>query len=206
MNPQLPLKEVALLVGAGLLVLAVFIVLIYFLHRVFREARSEDSLKAQAPRAENEAAFAAAAFQSAIAHLKKQEKQLQEQLREAERRAETGERTLGALLQEISAAVLLFNAEGALVQASAAARNLIGPDAWSRRRYSELLAGSPALVAMLRGCFEDGKPRREPALAYGTLEGRVTTVAAAVFACGGREGKIEAVVCVLEAAGERVRL
>jgi PAS domain-containing protein len=197
----LPLKHVTVLLGLGLAILAAFIVLVYLLHRAFRRARAGELLTAPPPRAQNEAAFAAAAFQGAIANLKQQERELRERLREAERRADASDRTLAFLFQELSAVVLVFDAEGVLVQASSSARTLLGLDTWSRRRYSDLLAGSPALAEMIRACLEEHEARQERALEVGTSDGKVRNAAAVVSACNTREGKIEGVVCVLEVAG-----
>lgn len=201
MGEALSLKHVTLLLGLGLGILAVFIVLVYLLHRTFRRARADEPLAAPSPRSQNETAFAAAAFQGAIAQLKQQERELREHLRDAERRAEAGDRTLAFLFQELSAVVLIFNSDGVLVQATSSARTLLGLDTWSRRRYSDLLAGLPQLGEMVRACLEEHGARQGRALALGTSDGQVLKAAAVVSACFTREGKIEGVVCVLEVAG-----
>jgi len=187
--------QVALILGAILLVAGLFVLLVYLLHRAFERQRKESSLSPVRPRPADEAAFVTAAMQGVIAKMKAREAELNDLLREAEQRAETSSRALEAIVREFPAGLMVISQEGFLELSNPAVRTILGIDTWSRRRYTENLGAESPVARLVRQCLESGKSCRIESVNVPVSGGPTRTLSIIVSPCRGRGGQPQGAVC-----------
>ena len=187
--------QVALILGAILLVAGLFVLLVYLLHRAFERQRKESSLSPVRPRPADEAAFVTAAMQGVIAKMKAREAELNDLLREAEQRAETSSRALEAIVREFPAGLMVISQEGFLELSNPAVRTILGIDTWSRRRYTEILGAESPVARLVRQCLESGKSCRIESVNVPVSGGPTRTLSIIVSPCRGRGGQPQGAVC-----------
>ena len=188
---QLSLLIAGAVVGAGLLVGAV-----YALHRSIRGSLQAEPTAAPRVRAENEAAFTVAALQAVIAQVRSEQKATQEKLLAVERESDELARRLDVVVREMDQAVLIFNQQGFVSAANPRARDLLGPDAWSRRRYPEMLAHLPKVAEWVGGCLASGSEARRETAEFEPGEGK-RPVRVSVLPLRDKSGALDGAVCLI---------
>jgi PAS domain-containing protein len=197
MTRNLPAVQLTIILG-GILLLAGFLVLLVFaMHRFTQRQRKGGDLSPGKLRPGDSTAFATAALQGVVAGLKAREKELNEMLRQAERRAETSSRTLEILVRDSPSGLMIFDRAGFLTLSNPAVRSLLGIDTWSRRRYTEILGAESMLAGILRECLETGRNCRDRAVSVPAPQGGTRTLSVSVSPWQGRSGQVEGVVCFL---------
>ena len=188
--------QITLILGGILLVVCLFILLVYLVHKAFQRQRTQSELTLR-PRPGDEKAFVTAAVQAVIAKLKKRENELNGLLRDAELRAEVSSRTLETIVREFPAGLMVFDREGFLTLANPPARTILGIDPWSRRRYTDILGAASPIAGLVRECLEKGTSRRDQVMDIPTPSGSTQALNIVVSPCHGRRGQREGVVCVV---------
>jgi len=197
MTRNLSALQLTIILGGILLLVGAFVLLVYAVHKVTQRQRKRGNLSPGRLRGGDDAAFATAALQGVVARMKAREKELNEMLREAERRAETSSRTLEILVRDSPSGLMVFDRPGFLTLSNPAVRTLLGIDTWSRRRYTEILGAESAVTGILRECLETGKNCRDRTVSVQTPQGAMQTLSVSVSPWQGRSGQVEGVVCVL---------
>lgn len=197
MTSHLSFLQLTFLVGGAVVVALVLIVAIYALHKSFRGTLKPDDFKLPRVRVEDETAFTLATMQAVIAQLKDEQKTTQEKLVAPEQRAEENARKIALLAQEMDQGLMVFDRQGFLTQANAPARELLGPDTWSRRRYAELFQSIPKLAQLVRTCLETGAETRKETVEGQTGDESTRAMVVSVLPMRDRNGKTEAVACLL---------
>jgi PAS domain-containing protein len=203
MTSHLSFPQLTFLIGGAVLVAIVLIVTIYVLHKSFRRTLKPDDLKPPRVRAEDETGFALAALQGVVAQLKAEQKATQAKLAVAEQRADESTRKIALIAQEMDQGVMVFDRQGFLTQANAPARALLGPDAWSHRRYAELFQSIPRLAELVRTCLQTGAETRKETVEYQTAEESTRAITVSVLPIRDRNRSTEAVVCLLRGVSSR---
>ncbi len=197
MTGRLTTTQVSELLGMALLLFGGLVLAVYLLHRAFSKGRQAEPLDAKPPRPDDQKSFAMATIQGVIADLKRQQKELDEQRREAERRAAESSILHQIITREISTGVLVFDREGFLVMANPAARSLLGIDSWSRRRYSDLLGDESKLAARIRKSLQASETVRWDHVELQTARGALLTVRLVLAPYSDATTGASGVVCLL---------
>jgi PAS domain-containing protein len=200
MNQPLTSSQWILLLAGTILVVLLLSGLGYAVYRMYKGRRETLDLRSVATHAPNDAAFVVGALQGLVAKLRSEEKRLTELLRDAEQRAQTSSRLLEAILQEMSAGAMIFNREGFLIQSNPAARSLLEIDAWSRRRYPEILGAESLVAGYVQACLEDGKAVRRAAVEFRTPRGELRTLEVSLTPLRTASGQIESALCLISSA------
>lgn len=187
--------QIVLILGGILLVVSLFVLLVYLLHRAFERQRKESSFGPARPRPADEAAFVTATMQGVIAKMKAREAELNDLLREAEQRAETSSRALEAIVRESLTGLMFFTQEGFLELSNPAVRTILGIDTWSRRRYTEILGADSPLARLVKQCLESGKSCRMESVNVPVSGGLTRTLSISVSPCHDRSGQPQGAVC-----------
>jgi PAS domain-containing protein len=198
MTSHLSFLQLTFLIGGAIVVALVLIVAIYALHESIRRTLKPDDLKPPRVRVEDETAFTLATMQAVIAQLKDEQKTTQAKLGAAEQRAEENARKIALLVQEMDQGLMIFDRQGFLAQANAHARELLGPDTWSRRRYAELLQSIPKLAELVGACLETGTETRREMVEYPAGDESARAMVVSVLPLRNRNGNTEAVVCLVQ--------
>lgn len=191
LNPQ----TLLLLVGGAALVGVTLTVAVLLLQRYFKRPHKSDRQRPRKIRVEDEAAFTLAAIKSVVTQLKTEQKTLQEQLAAAQRNAEDNSRKIELVAREIDQGLIVFNPQGYISFSNPLARKMLGIDTWSRRRYSEIFHGIPALVDLIANCFDRGAEVRKKAIEFQISDGSARRVEATVLPTRDRSGAMESVTC-----------
>jgi PAS domain-containing protein len=197
MTPHLSFLQLTFLIGGAVVVALVLIGAFYALHKSIRGTLKPEEFKAPRVRAENETAFTLATMQAVISQLKDEQRATQARLTAAEQRAEQNARKAALLVQEMDQGLMIFDSQGFLIQSNALARELLGPDAWSRRRYAELFQSIPELIELVRTCLETGAETRKQTVECQPRDGSARATAVSVLPVRDRSGSTEAVICWL---------
>ncbi|MFB3923149.1 MAG: PAS domain-containing protein [Terriglobia bacterium] len=201
MGHNLTAVQIVLILGGILLVVGLFVLVVYLLHRAFERQRKETLSRAGRSRPANEAVFVNAALQGVIAKLKARESELNSLLREAEQRAEANSRMLEAIVREFPAGLMVFNQEGLLELANQAARVLLGIDTWSRRRYPEILGAESPVTRLVKQCLEGNRSSRDENVIVTGPTGQTRNLSVTVASCLGRNGQPQGAVCFITRRG-----
>ncbi len=188
-----------LLVGGTLLVLLLLAVLAYAVYKMIQQRRAVAEPNLATPRIEDGSAFVVGALQGLIAKLKAEEKRLTDLLRDSDQRAQASKALLEGVLSELSVGALVFNRQGFLTQSNPAARQLLGIDTWSRRRYPEILGAESALAGLVRECLENGKSLRRTCIEFRTPQGELRGLEASLTPLRSASGQVENALCLLTA-------
>lgn len=107
-------------------------------------------------KSQNEAAFVLETFQSVIAQLQEQQKELQRLTEHASQRADSAERFSDRIVASMPTGLIAFDADGLATVINRPARNLF-PSQSEAAHYRALLAEVPALVEMVNDCLSTGR-------------------------------------------------
>lgn len=204
MARHLSVAQLTLLVGLILAAAVMLILSAYALHRTLTRASRPDSFEPKTPRTDNEVNFILATLQGVIVNLKAEQKELTQQHRSEQRRAEESARINEIITREMPTGLMVFDREGFLVQANPAVRALLEIDSWSRRRYPEILGVQSPLTACIRKGLEEGRSTLWELLEVQTQRGGPRLLKVFLSQLSAQNGAINGVVClVAEVPGKR---
>jgi PAS domain-containing protein len=197
MNPALNHQHLMLLLGGAALVGCVVIVGVYLLQRTLGSAlKPQETKRAVKVRVEDETAFAMATVKGVVTQLKSEQKEMQEKLIGAERRAEESTRKFDLLAREIDYAVIVFDIDGFIGFSNPLVRKLLALDTWSRRRYGEIFQDFPTLAEVIGECFANGTETRRKIVGIESGGASKRQLEISVLQIGDRAGALDAVVCL----------
>jgi nitrogen-specific signal transduction histidine kinase len=185
--------------GAALGLFAIALVILYFIRRMFQNARNShrDLSTHSAPRIENESAFVAASMQGVIKKLREQEKELEQLHREEKERAEHTERLSEEVTRNMPAGLLLVNATGIIASANPAAEQALGIRGLGFRRYSEVLGEKSDLTKLLSECMAKGAIFRREQVEHTAPGGDVRRLGVTISPTRRANEKINGAICLL---------
>jgi PAS domain-containing protein len=189
--------QITLLLGGALVIVGLMVFLLYALHKAFQQRRKKEDFRPSSPKSRDESSVLLASMQGVLIRMKSRERELEALLREAEQRADSSTRTLEAVVRDLPVGLLVFTRDGFLVLANPVARELLGADTWSRRRYPEILGGESPLALHLRNTLEAGASLRAETVEYRTPNGVVLLLEVSLSPFYGRSGQVEGAVCLL---------
>lgn len=193
--------QVALLLGGALVIVGLMALLLYALHKAFQQQRKKEDFRPSSPKSRNESSVLLASMQGVLRRMKSRERELEALLREAEQRADSSTRTLEAVVRDLPVGLLIFTRDGFLALANPRARELLGVDTWSRRRYPEILGSESPLALRLRNTLEAGASLRAETVEHHTPNGVVLFLDVTLSPFHGRSGQVEGAVCLLHKPG-----
>jgi PAS domain-containing protein len=196
MSAHVNLGQLTLLIAGAVVGAALLAGAIYAVHRSIRGSLKLETIAAPRVRAENEEAFTLAAMQGVIAQLRSEQKSAQEKLLAAEREADELARRLEVIVREMDQAVLIFNKQGFASGANPRARDVLGPDAWSHRRYPEMLAHLPKVAEWVGACLASGSEARKETAEFEPSEGQ-RPVRVSVLPLRNKSGAVDGAVCLI---------
>jgi signal transduction histidine kinase len=182
-------------------VLALAFVLSLTMRRVLGGKKEKlDDLAVPLPRS-TDPAYAAASMQAVIARLREQEKELERLHRLERERAQQTERLSEAVTRDMPTGLLVINAAGLVTMANPAARQTLGLDSLSFRRYSEVFGETSELTTLLRRCLGEAATFQREELDHATPAGRVlrlgVTISPVLQTAGDPARKAAGAVCLL---------
>ena len=183
--------------GAGLLVLLVFVLVL--MRKVFQSSREEpkEKLEGSRPGTENASAFMAASMQGVIRQLRDQEKELERLHKIEKERAEQTERLSEEVTRNMPAGLVVVNAVGIISTSNPAAEQVLGIHGLGFRRYSEALAPESALTKLIADCLATGKVFRREEVEHVTPTGESRHLGVTISPIRKGEGNISGVICLL---------
>lgn len=197
MNPSLNNQHLMLLLGGAALVGCAVIVGVYLLQRTLgRTLKPQENKRTVKVHVEDETAFAMATVKGVVTQLKSEQKEMQEKLVAAERRADEGSRKFDLLTREIDYGLIVFDVEGFITFSNPLVRKLLAVDTWSRRRYGEIFQDFPALAELIGDCFANGTEIRRKCIELQAGEAIKRQLEVSVLQTRDRTGALEAVVCL----------
>jgi len=198
--------QITLLLGAGLVIVGLTAFLLYVIHKAFRQQRHPEDFRPTSPKSGDESSILLASMQGVLSRMKARERELEALLREAEQHADSSTRTLEAVVRDLTVGLLILTRDGFLALANPVAREFLGVDTWSRRRYPEILGAESPLALQLRSALEGGASLRTEAVEYRTPNGIVLLLEVTLSPFYGRSGQVEGAVCLLYKQGTITRV
>jgi len=193
--------QITLLLGAGLVIVGLTAFILYVIHKAFRQQRHPEDFRPTSPKSGDESSILLASMQGVLSRMKARERELEALLREAEQRADSSTRTLEAVVRDLTVGLLILTRDGFLALANPVAREFLGVDTWSRRRYPEILGAKSPLSHHLRNALESGASLRAETVEYRKPNGIVLLLEVTLSPFYGRSGKVEGAVCLLHQGG-----
>jgi signal transduction histidine kinase len=109
-------------------------------------------------KSQNEAAFVLETFQSVIAQLQDQQKELQRLSEQASQRADSAERFSDRIVASMPTGLVAFDSSGLATVLNLPARKLLNRAGKDKgQHFSEIFAGVPALAEMVEACLASGQ-------------------------------------------------
>lgn len=189
--------QITLLLGAGLVIVGLIAFILYAIHKAFQQQRKPEDFRPTSAKSGDESSALLASMQGVLSRMKARERELEALLREAEQRADSSTRRLEAVVRDFPVGLLIFTRDGFLALSNPVARELLGVDTWSRRRYPEILGADSPLALQLRNALEGGASLRAETVEYRTPDGMVLLLEVTLSPFYGRSGQVEGAVCVL---------
>ena len=179
-------RSVLLAVFTGTLIVSLLsiVLLMRWLMRPYRQLVGEAERAPVAARpghARNEAEFVLETFQSVIAQLQAQQRELESLSAQASERAVSAEKFSERIVASVPSGLVAFDAHGCATVVNAPARTLIGSDGDAEGQHvRSLLRNAPELAELVERCLQTGELyRREQVAATGT-NGRLRRLGATV--------------------------
>jgi PAS domain-containing protein len=189
--------QITLLLGGALVIVGLTVFIVYLLHKTFQQQRKPEDFRPSSPKSQDATSVMLASMQGVLTRMKARERELEALLREAEQRADSSTRTLEAVVRDLTAGLMIFTREGFLALANPVARELLGVDTWSRRRYPEILGAESPLAGYLRDALEGGASLRAETVEHRLPNGNVLFLEVTLSVYYGRSGQVEGAVCLL---------
>ena len=112
---------------------------------------------AHSGKTENEAAFVLETFQSVVAQLQDQQKELQRLSEQASQRADSAERFSDRIVASMPTGLIAFDVEGNATVMNGPARTLFQTGAGTGAHYRAVFDGVPVLADMIQDCLATGR-------------------------------------------------
>src|SRR5262245_51928381 len=167
-----------------------------------RRAPVEHSGKTQ-----NEAAFVLETFQSVIAQLQEQQKELQRLSEQASQRADSAERFSDRIVASMPTGLIAFDANGNITVMNGPAQSLFQAEAGAGAHYGAVFGSVPALAEMVNECLSTGRLfRREVIETTNGVEGTARLGATIAPIDATAEGGARGALCLITDITEVTRL
>src|SRR5262245_8338976 len=167
-----------------------------------RRAPVEHSGKTQ-----NEAAFVLETFQSVIAQLQEQQKELQRLSEQASQRADSAERFSDRIVASMPTGLIAFDADGNITVMNGPAQSLFQARAGAGAHYGAVFGSVPALAEMVNDCLSTGRLfRREVIETTNGVEGTARLGATIAPIDATAEGGARGALCLITDITEVTRL
>ncbi|MBZ5543148.1 MAG: PAS domain-containing protein [Acidobacteriia bacterium] len=193
--------QITLLLGAGLVIVGLTAFILYVIHKAFQQQRKPEDFRPSSPKSGDESSILLASMQGVLSRMKARERELEALLREAEQRADSSTRTLEAVVRDLTVGLLIFTRDGFLALSNPVARELLGVDTWSRRRYPEILGAESSLSHHLRNALEAGACLHAETVGHRLPDGGMVLLEVTLTPFYGRSGQVEGAVCLLHKGG-----
>jgi PAS domain-containing protein len=193
--------QITLLLGGALVIVGLTLFIVYVLHKAFQQQRKPEDFRPPSPKSGDASSILLASMQGVLTRMKARERELEVLLREAEQRADSSTRMLEAVVRDLTVGVMIFTRDGFLALANPVARELLGVDTWSRRRYPEILGAESPLSLHLRNALEGGPSLHAETVEHRLPNGNVLALEVTLSPYYGRSGQVEGAVCLLHRGG-----
>jgi signal transduction histidine kinase len=179
-GPILLASFIAILIGSLLSILFVVRWLLRPYHQLVGEAQRASVTK-QMLKTQDEAEFVLETFQSVVAQLQEQRKELEQLSAEARERATSAEKFSERIVASLPSGLLAFDANGLSMVANGPGRTLLELDGKVLgESYEQLLAGQTELASMIGDCLEKGTLYRRTEIEAISSSGRLRRLGAMV--------------------------
>jgi PAS domain-containing protein len=185
-----------LLAGGAAAVGSILILAVFLLQKSLGRNTKRERPKSMPLSPDEEATFTLTSVKSVVTQLKAEQQTMQEQLRAAERRAETSARQVEIISRQIPHGVIVFDAQGYIAFSNAQVRTMLAIDTWSRRRYAEIFKNIPNLLDLITPCFEGSQEVRGKLVDLQLETGSTRRVEASILPTRNNTGGLESVVCI----------
>lgn len=179
-GPILLASFIAILIGSLLSILFVVRWLLRPYHQLVGEAQRA-SIASQMLKSQDEAEFVLETFQSVVAQLQEQRKELEQLSAEARERATSAEKFSERIVASLPSGLLAFDAGGFSMVVNAPGRALLEVDGTVLgESYDQLLAGHPELASMIGDCLDRGTLYRRTEIETVSSSGRLRRLGATI--------------------------
>ena len=179
-GPILLASFIAILIGSLLSILFVVRWLLRPYHQLVGEAERASVAK-QMLKSQDEAEFVLETFQSVVAQLQEQRKELEQLSAEARERATSAEKFSERIVASLPSGLLAFDARGLSMVVNAPGRTLLEVDGKVLgESYEQLLARHAELASMIGDCLEHGTLYRRTEIEALSSSGRLRRLGATV--------------------------
>jgi nitrogen fixation/metabolism regulation signal transduction histidine kinase len=179
-GPILLTSFIVILVGSLLSILLVVRWLLRPYHQLVGEAERA-SVASQILKSQDEAEFVLETFQSVVAQLQEQRKELEQLSAEARERATSAEKFSERIVASLPSGLLAFDAGGLSMVVNAPGRALLEIDgSLLNEPYEQLLAKHPELASMVGQCLQCGTLYRRSEIETVSANGRLRRLGATV--------------------------
>lgn len=179
-GPILLASFIAILIGSLLSILFVVRWLLRPYHQLVGEAQRASVTK-QMLKTQDEAEFVLETFQSVVAQLQEQRKELERLSAEARERATSAEMFSERIVASLPSGLLAFDAGGLSIVANAPGRTLLELDGKVLgESYEQLLTGHAELTSMIGDCLQTGTLYRRTEIEAVSSSGRMRRLGAMV--------------------------
>jgi PAS domain S-box-containing protein len=197
-------RSVLLVVFTSTLVLSLLsiVLLIRWLLRPYRQLVGEAErapVAARPAHARNEAEFVLETFQSVIAQLQSQQRELERLSAQASARAASAEKFSERIVASVPSGLVAFDAEGRATVVNGPARTLIEADGDAEGQHlRSLLRNAPDLAEMVERCLQTGELYRREEVEATATDGRLRRLGATVAPIElETEGGLRGALCLL---------
>jgi signal transduction histidine kinase len=180
-GPILLASFIVILIGSLLSILFVVRWLLRPYHQLVGEAERA-SVASQMLKSQDEAEFVLETFQSVVAQLQEQRKDLEQLSVEARERATSAEKFSERIVASLPSGLLAFDAAGRSMVVNAPGKTLLEVDGVNvlGESYEQLLAGNPELASMVGDCLQRGTLYRRSEIETVSANGRLRRIGATV--------------------------
>src|SRR5690349_12494838 len=177
-GPILLASFIVILIGSLLSILFVVRWLLRPYHQLVGEAERA-SVASQMLKSQDEAEFVLETFQSVVAQLQEQRKELEQLSAEARERATSAEKFSERIVASLPSGLIAFDAGGSSMVINTPGRTLLGVDGRALgESYETLLAHHAELAAMVGDCLKQGTLYRRSEVEARTTDGRLRRLGA----------------------------
>ena len=198
-GPILLTSFIVILIGSLLSILFVVRWLLRPYHQLVGEAERA-SVASQMLKSQDEAEFVLETFQSVVAQLQEQRKELEQLSVEARERATSAEKFSERIVASLPSGLLAFDAGGRSMVVNAPGRTLLEVDGLNvlGESYEQLLAGHAELASMVGDCLQRGTLYRRSEIETVSANGRLRRIGATVAPIDLRQdGSARGALCLL---------
>ena len=156
---------------------------------------------------QNEAAFVLETFQSVIAQLQEQQKELQRLSEQASQRADSAERFSDRIVASMPAGLIAFDADGNTTVMNGPACSLFQMEAGAGAHYRSVFGGVPVLAEMVNDCLSTGRLFRREEIETGNGVEKMARLGATIAPIDATtEGGARGALCLITDITEVTRL